>query len=111
MTLSIDRNLRIEGISWWKEEEFNYIEAETAYENLNKINWEVDYVLTHSAPFSIKDKLYAPSATERLLEDILRNIRFKRWYFGHYHKDMKLDNFSILYNRVERMKANGGSLF
>ena len=68
-------------------------------------------------PFSIKDKLYgnnnlyAPSATERLLEAILRNIRFKRWYFGHYHKDMKLDNFSIIYNRVERMKANGGSLF
>ena len=114
---SVDRNLRVEGVSWWKEEEFNYIEAETAYENLNKINWEVEYVLTHSAPFSIKDKLYgnnnlyAPSATERLLEAILRNIRFKQWYFGHYHKDMKLDNFSILYNRVERMKANGGSLF
>ena len=44
---SIDKHLRIEGISWWKEEEFNYIEANTAYENLNKVNWEVDYVLTH----------------------------------------------------------------
>ena len=108
---SIDKHLRVEGISWWKEEEFNYTEASTAYENLNKVNWEVDYVLTHSAPFSIKYKLYVPSATERLLEAILRNIRFKRWYLGHYHKDMKLDNFSILYNRVGRMKANGGSLF
>ena len=114
---SIDKQLRIEGISWWKEEEFNYTEASTAYENLNKVNWGVDYVLTHSAPLSIKDKLYGnnnlytPSATERLLEAILRNIKFKRWYFGHYHKDMKLDNFTVLYNRVERMKANGGSLF
>lgn len=114
---SIDKHLRIEGVSWWKEEEFNYIEANTAYENLNKVNWEVDYVLTHSAPLSIKDKLYgnnnlyAPSATERILEAILRNIKFKRWYFGHYHKDIKLDNFTVMYNRVERMKANGGSLF
>ena len=114
---SIDKHLRVEGISWWKEEEFSYIEAETAYENLNKVNWGVDYVLTHSAPLSIKDKLYgnnnlyAPSATERLLEAILRNIKFKRWYFGHYHKDMKLDNFTILYNNVERMRVNGSSLF
>ena len=114
---SIDKHLRVEGVSWWKEEEFSYIEAETAYENLNKVNWGVDYVLTHSAPLSIKDKLYgnnnlyAPSATERLLEAILRNIKFKRWYFGHYHKDMKLDNFTILYNNVERMRVNGSSLF
>ena len=114
---SIDKHLRVEGVSWWKEEEFSYIEAETAYENLNKVNWGVDYVLTHSAPLSIKDKLYgnnnlyAPSATERLLEAILRNIKFKRWYFGHYHKDKKLDNFTILYNNVERMRVNGSSLF
>src|SRR5574344_2040824 len=55
---SIDKHLRTEGISWWKEEEFNYREANTAYENLNKIGWEVDYVLTHSAPFSIRNKLF-----------------------------------------------------
>lgn len=43
--------------------------------------------------------------------DFQKILDWVQWYFGHYHKDMKLDNFSILYNRVERMKANGGSLF
>ena len=107
---SIDKHLRIEGVSWWKEEEFNYIEANTAYENLNKVNWEADYVLTHSAPLSIRDKLfegnnlYKPSSTERILEAILRNIKFKRWYFGHYHIDKNMNNFKAMYENIERMK-------
>lgn len=107
---SIDKHLRTEGVSWWKEEEFNYCEANTAYENLNSVGWEVDYVLTHSAPFSIRDKLfegnnlYKPSSTERMLEAMLRNIKFKRWYFGHYHIDKKMDNFTAMYESIERMK-------
>ena len=104
---SIDKHLRTEGISWWKEEEFNYREANTAYENLNNVGWEVDYVLTHSAPFSIRDKLFEsnkPSYTERMLEAMLRNIKFKRWYFGHYHIDKKMDNFTAMYENIERMK-------
>lgn len=104
---SIDKHLRTEGVSWWKEEEFNYHEANTAYENLNKVDWEVDYVLTHSAPFSIRDKLFEsnkPSSTERMLEAMLRNIKFKRWYFGHYHIDKKMDNFTAMYENIERMK-------
>ena len=104
---SIDKHLRTEGMSWWKEEEFNYHEANTAYENLNKVGWEVDYVLTHSAPFSIRDKLFEsnkPSSTERMLEAMLRNIKFKRWYFGHYHIDKKMDNFTAMYENIERMK-------
>ena len=109
-TKSIDKHLRTEGVSWWKEEEFNYCEANTAYENLNSVGWEVDYVLTHSAPFSIRDKLfegnnlYKPSSTERMLEAMLRNIKFKRWYFGHYHIDKKMDNFTAMYESIERMK-------
>ena len=107
---SIDKHLRTDGVSWWKEEEFNYREANTAYDNLNKINWEVDYVLTHSAPLSIRDKLfegnnlYKPSSTERMLEAILRNIKFKRWYFGHYHIDKNMNNFKAMYENIERMK-------
>ena len=104
---SIDKHLRTEGISWWKEEEFNYREANTAYEKLNNVGWEVDYVLTHSAPFSIRDKLFEsnkPSSTERMLEAMLRNIKFKRWYFGHYHIDKKMDNFTAMYENIERMK-------
>lgn len=107
---SIDKHLRTDGVSWWKEEEFNYREANTAYDNLNKINWEVDYVLTHSAPLSIRDKLfegnnlYKPSSTERMLEAILRNIKFKRWYFGHYHIDKNMNNFKAMCENIERMK-------
>ena len=107
---SIDKHLRTDGVSWWKEEEFNCREANTAYDNLNKINWEVDYVLTHSAPLSIRDKLfegnnlYKPSSTERILEAILRNIKFKRWYFGHYHIDKNMNNFKAMYENIERMK-------
>lgn len=104
---SIDKESRIENVSWWKEEELNYSEQEETYNNLELHNNTIDFILTHAAPFSIlqpmfnvkKDLLYN-STTETFLDDIYQITSFNHWYFGHYHVDKDFNKFSCLYNRI-----------
>ena len=44
---STDKEGRQEHISWWKEEIPSYAEMKHGMDNLEKHNWEVDYILTH----------------------------------------------------------------
>lgn len=53
---SIDKLQRIEGISWWKEEEPSHAEYEYGLSNLEKNNWEVDYILGHTCPGKIGEE-------------------------------------------------------
>ena len=49
---SIDKHMRTEFIDWWKEEEGNYEEMNEAFDNLEKENNQVDFILTHAGPAS-----------------------------------------------------------
>jgi hypothetical protein len=97
---STDKEHRIFGLSWWPEEVPNYAECDHAIENLEKVNFKVDYILTHTAPTSIITDFSFINAskriddpTSRFLEDVLKRTEFKQWHFGHFHttqhKDMK----------------------
>ena len=113
---SIDKEQRIEGISWWKEEELNYQEQEEALTNLDKYHRHVDYILTHAAPKSLLQPMFHysniyDSTTERFLDEIYFRTDFKHWYFGHYHEDKDYSKFSCLYNRIVKLNDNFNSLF
>lgn len=47
---SIDKYLRTEGVSWWSQEMPSEEEYNNALENLKRINYTVDYIITHTAP-------------------------------------------------------------
>lgn len=107
---SVDKAWRIEGVSWWKGEEANIEETENAFNNLEKINNKVDYIITHTMPFSLIPKIPVfgdklspyPCATAKFLDTILANVSYKRWYCGHFHVDdiIKKERISILYNNI-----------
>ena len=106
---SIDKHIRIEGISWWKEELPNYQEQEEGFYNLQTHNFKVDYVLTHTCPQSITYELLYynvihdiyPDPTENLLERFKKILTYSKWYFGHYHVDLPInDKFMCLYNNI-----------
>ena len=108
---SIDKEQRIEGISWWKEEELNYQEQEEALTNLDKYHYHIDYVLTHAAPKSLLQPMFhyntlLDSTTERFLDEIYFRLDFKHWYFGHYHEDKDYAKFSCLYNRIVKLEES-----
>lgn len=101
---SIDRDQRIEHISWWKQEMPSNEEMGRAICALEKYGWDVDYVVTHCAPRSVQTMLaawYENDPMVSFLERVRADLKFKRWYFGHYHVDRQItEQFTALYNKV-----------
>jgi predicted phosphodiesterase len=88
--VSIDKSSRVEGISWWRNEELSYSD----YLNLPNENLEV--VFSHTVPSFAFDKM--PEITQflsakfqdsscKILEEVFYNYKPKQWYFGHFHKE------------------------
>ncbi len=106
---STDKDSRILNISWWPEEVPSYKDFYTSLENLEKVNYTVDYVLTHTAPKSVVQKYFDDSGryndpTCAMLESIYERLTFKKWFFGHFHEDQKLnDKFSVCYNKFHTL--------
>lgn len=98
---SIDKKYRIEGRSWWPQEEPAREQMEYGLSQIEKCGGKFDYVVTHDCPMSVlmsyweqfgvcnsADKLKM-SLTGQYLEAAAENIspECKCWYFGHYHVD------------------------
>ena len=121
---STDKQYRKEGESWWAREMPSDEEYVEALENLRKVNFEVDVVLTHCAPEGYIGKNMSPvynSDINRLLAANMASVvdrsgnrltrfldslivdcglKFKHWYFGHYHRDREWDKFSLIFGSV-----------
>ena len=103
--LSIDRAVRKLGISWWAEEELSDSDMETIEKSLLEVDYEVDYVLTHTPPKRIMRDIVGRGGT--LYEDktanyldVLRNkLKFKAWFFGHMHVNYWDPPFYGLYDK------------
>ena len=95
---------RIRDFSWWDLELPTNQEMENGIENLEKINYKVDYIISHCYPTSILT-LINPTYKRDILTDYLQQISekctFKRWYFGHYHDYKQVNSqFALLYEDI-----------
>lgn len=98
--LSFDKNRRREGENWWKDEMPSEDEFHEAISNLKKKDYTVDFVISHDCPTSwmggtkSSSKLmyegFIVSDSNTYLEKIAEKIKFKHWFFGHYHVDVSL---------------------
>lgn len=101
--------LRINKLSWWKDELPTRYEMQRGRDNLKKVGYKVDYVISHCLPQSMVIHLYGGGTDSDILtkyfERLVQNdLQFKQWYSGHYHRDMKLlGNYNILYHNIERI--------
>lgn len=100
--------LRINNISWWEKELPTYQEMQRGRRELAKVNYEVDYVITHCAPQEIADFIshgfYKPDILTRYLNEIACELKFTKWHFGHYHNDQSImGKFILHYDRIERI--------
>lgn len=99
---SVDRKYRTEGISWWKEEVCSADEIINAKHNLEKVNYTVDYVITHTSPKRflynrgkfIFDKpiFFTTCPVMEFLSEIEPKMNYTKWFFGHFHKDLNNRN-------------------
>lgn len=100
--------LRINHISWWKQELPSYYEMQRGRRELEKVNYEVDYVITHCAPQEIASYIshgyYKPDILTMYLGEIARELKFTKWHFGHYHNEQAImGKFILHYDRIERI--------
>lgn len=104
---SVDKLQRIENISWWREELPNYAECHQALNNLDNFNFSVDYIVSHEAPHFLLSEvlegkqIFEANSLSKFLTQIATSVRYKNWYFGHYHQNKDYSaNCSCLYEAV-----------
>lgn len=99
---------RINHLSWWQEELPSPEEYQRAENNLQKVNYEVDFIFTHEAPLSAKIFLGYTDMTStyglelsQWLNTLLYKVTYNRWYFGHYHTDrVTPDRCECIYTNI-----------
>ena len=91
---------RVNHRSWWKQELPSKTEYEEAQRSLERIHYEMDYVITHCAPNSIVDILgnggYVHDHLTGFLEEVKERAKFHYWLFGHYHDNKIIDDRFVL---------------
>lgn len=102
------RMFRIKGITWWEEELPSEEEMQNGIKNLEKHNWKVDYVITHSPPASViallGHGLYEQDILTKYLEDIRSKLDYKKHFMGHMHLNQALNDKDILlYEQIIRI--------
>ena len=106
---SIDKAWRSEGLSWWAEEVPSYADLDEACKNLEKVKYSVDYIVTHSCdekalyypPLCSRKNKFEAFSENKMLSYFEDNVKYKHWYFGHYHMDGDLsDNKTVLYDNI-----------
>ena len=107
---SLRRNhgqVRINHISWWREELPSDEEYAEAMRMLERLDWKVDYIITHCAPTAIQQKINANFRPDKLtdfLEEVRSRSQFHYWLFGHYHDNRIIDEkYVMLYEQMVRI--------
>lgn len=104
---------RVKGISWWEQELPTEEEMQEGIRNLEKVDWKVDYVISHCLSSGAQKKLERSFTDERFgkvyEEDVLtkyfdeleEKLTFERWYCGHYHLNRDIDEkHTVLYETI-----------
>lgn len=99
--------LRINHISWWEKELPTDNEMKRGIRELERVNYNVDYVITHCLPHNVESILFPDSGDKltRYFDSILANgLQFKEWHCGHYHiEDTFLGKYTIHYRKIVRL--------
>lgn len=104
---SIDKDIRIENGTWWKEEQPTMEEMAYAVENLDKMNRKVDYIITHQpsmTDMALVDRRCTVNPISTFFDELSHNIDYKKWYFGSLHKNKKLPKARCLFTDIVTLK-------
>ena len=101
---SLDKDSRVPHVSWWEQEMPSQSEYDIGKANLEKNNWTVDYIITHTTNketinllaaknrySQIKQNIPEEAFLNYYLEDIREFTNYKQWFFGHFHVDENID--------------------
>lgn len=89
---SHDKEHRTEWIDWWKTEELNYSEIENAFQNLEKFDNKVDFLLSHTTSEHVvhnftENFMRFHDPVSQIIDNILNISEIKENHFGHFHNN------------------------
>lgn len=103
---SVDRDNRVEGLTWFPEELPTEEEYQEGWANLKRHNMQVDYIISHTAPTEVVAELgfggdeeaeYQTDEFQRFAD----GVTFNHWFFGHFHVDEDVEDvYHCLMDRV-----------
>lgn len=111
---SVDKHYRLRrGFNWFEDEQPSEETKRFVEEQLERENWEIDYVFTHTTPvryeptewfLSMIDQSSVDKSTEEWLDTLFERLRFDKWYCGHYHGDKVVDKMNFLFDDIKELK-------
>ena len=91
---------RINHLSWWEQELPTEGEMEEGRRNLEANGNEVDFIVSHCCASSTQVLLgggmYKVDYLNKYLEEVRQRVKFKKWFFGHYHDNRNVNAEEIL---------------
>lgn len=108
---SIDKEIRLlYGWGWWEDEQPSEEIKQYVEQQLDRLNWKVDVVLSHTTPLKYEpvevfmsgvDQSKVDKTTEIWLDGIEDRLTYRKWYCGHYHTEKKVDRLEIMFNNFD----------
>ena len=99
---------RINHVSWWAQELPSETEMKEGLNNLEANGNDVDFIVSHCCSSSTQalfgGGLFTPDVLTDYLEQIRQTVKYKKWFFGHYHdnKNVNADEI-LLYDQIIRI--------
>ena len=110
---SVDKYYRLtHGMAWFETEQPNDEIKDYVKSQLEKCNWKVDYVFSHTVPVEYEpvwafipglNQDMVDKSTERWLQEIADNLEFEGWFAGHYHVESQEGPVRIMFNDYEEL--------
>lgn len=102
------RMYRIKGLTWWPEELPSQDELDNGTQNLEKHDWKVDFIVTHSPDASatamLGKGLYKQDVLTLYLADIKSKLEYTKHFAGHMHVNGAINDKDILlYEQIIRI--------
>lgn len=104
---SVDKSYRLAmGYRWFETEQPNdeikaYVESQ-----LDTVDWNIDFVLTHTTPFKYEptewfleciDQSTVDDSTEKWLDTIEERLTYNKWFAGHFHGEKNIDKLQLMF--------------
>lgn len=106
---SVDKFYRLScGWQWFESEQLKPEERDHIDSYIYK-NPNYDYVLTHTCPYGTRpthlflpniDQSTVDTSMEEWLQKVSNNIKFDKWYFGHYHDNWCNGKYRMLFESI-----------
>ena len=103
-------DIRRESKTWWEQELPTPEEVKNGVRVLNECGKEVDYIITHEPPASVKEflgfEVRQISHMHTFFDAVKNDVKFKMWFFGKAHKNKVIPpKYRCLFDEVVQIES------